>query len=630
MLGGFRLSREIACGGMATVYLAHKVGAHGIGQPAAIKVIHPHLAREREFVDMFLDEARIVSCINHPNVCRVLDFGKAEGTYYLAMEVVLGETWSDVLSAMKERPDAKAVIPAVLAQVMEQACEGLHAAHEARGLHGSALHIVHRDISPQNLIVGYDGSVRVLDFGIASAVEKLHTTRSGTIKGRFAYMAPEQMRGHAVDRRADIWSLGVVLWEGLTQQRMFKRETEAETVLAVTHDPLPSAHATAHAVPAALVRIATQALERDRDARYATARDMGLALARYSSSSLVPMGVPRVSMWMQQLFGANIDAKRDILREAANAAQTSARSASIPPAMLFEPKSPFVAERRLGVPSAAGAEPRDLLPSISTVRTRPRLRAKMKAWPLLVAVLSLAVTITLRARWHDDAPGEKPASTARNTAAESAAPSPAAPGLDLAVKGIEVTRRPAAPVAAGGAQRGRAPTVIQLPVAHRPATRDVSPTVIQLAVEPESARRAASRTVTQLEAVPVRARRDSSPSVTPREVPPLRARRDSAPKVKPREVAPAPAERAAPPSVTPRQPTRPPGPVARGTVSIVAHGGWADVYLGDKKLGTTPARYELPVGPHTLRLRPFGKGPELVRRVDVNATKAAKLTVSLD
>ncbi len=199
-------------------------------------------------------------------------------------------------------------------------------------------------------------------------------------------------------------------------------------------------------------------------------------------------------------------------------------------------------------------------------------------------------------------------------AAASAAPSPPAPGLDLAVTDIEGTLQPPDPVAAEGAERDPAPTVTQLEVAQRPATRDVSPTVTQLDAKRAGTPRATSRSVTQLDMVAVRARRDASPTVTRPEVAQVQARRDAAPKFRPREVAPKPAGRAAPPGPTPRAAARLPGPAARGTVSIVAHGGWADVCLGVKKLGTTPARYQLPVGTQTLRLRPFGKGPELIRR----------------
>lgn len=328
-LGKFRVLREIACGGMATIYLARRAEFSGLGQEAAVKVIHPHLAKDREFVDMFLDEARIVTCINHPNVCRVLDFGKAEGTYYLAMEYVMGETWSEVLAALKRSPEGQAMIPALITRVMVQACEGMHAAHEARDPEDEPLSIVHRDVSPQNLMVGYDGSVRVLDFGIASAADRLHTTRNGTIKGRFAYMAPEQMRGTPVDRRADVWSLGVVLWEGLAQRRLFKRDTEAETVLAVTHDPLP---ALAPSLPAPLVSVVQKALERDREARFASAREFGVALASLPSTAIPAVTMADLAQWMQRLFAERIARKREFLREAARASEAELRvGTSFPP-----------------------------------------------------------------------------------------------------------------------------------------------------------------------------------------------------------------------------------------------------------------------------------------------------------
>src|SRR4051812_6967433 len=199
VLGSYRILRPIASGGMATVYLARKAGPRGFAQNAAVKVVHPHLALQSEFVEMFLDEARIISLINHPNVCRVLDFGAFGGTYFLAMEYVRGETWADLLTALRAHPQGEKAIPAISAWVLSQTCEGLHAAHEAHDESGSPLHIVHRDVSPQNLLVGYDGSVRIVDFGVAYAAERSHATRDGAVKGRYQYMAPEQMRGNAVD-----------------------------------------------------------------------------------------------------------------------------------------------------------------------------------------------------------------------------------------------------------------------------------------------------------------------------------------------------------------------------------------------------------------------------------------------
>ncbi len=571
VLGGFRLLREIACGGMATVYMAHKSGPAGFGQGAAVKVIHPHLARDREFVEMFLDEARIVSCINHPNVCRVLDFGKAEGTYYLAMEYVMGETWGDVLSALKQRPSASGMIPAILAQVLAQACEGLHAAHDARDAEGRALSIVHRDISPQNLIVGYDGSVRVLDFGIASAAERLHTTRNGTIKGRFAYMAPEQMRGMPVDRRADLWSLGVVCWEGLAQKRLFKRDTEAETVLAVTQDPLPSLAEVGHPVPSPMAKIATQALARNRDHRYTTAREMGLELSRYASSSLVPVGMAEVSLWMSRLFAQRIDEKRAGMREAARAAELDrAQPTSLPP---HTPTVPLAT-----VPDdLAKQSGSSNLPSVSTVRevrgtiSLPPVKRFMFG-PLLgicaflfVALLGVWLApyvqqLPFMAYVLGLPPRSVPADSEAQTTTAVAAPEPA----------------PEAEVAAPAAAQPEAALPAEAPAVDEPASR----------TKP-------------------RARAEAPKSHT-----------------RPAKEEPAASNQSARKRLE--------AAAAFGSVSVATPGGWADVYVGSKKLGTSPGRFELPVGTHTLRLRPFGKTPEITKRIEVSQDQAVKLKVPLE
>jgi serine/threonine protein kinase len=262
-LGGYRLARSIAAGGMAAVYLGRKTGPGGYVQNAAIKIIHPHLARDPKFVAMFLDEASIVSCINHPNVCRLLDSGKADDSYFLALEYVRGETWSTTLQALSDRAEVGAGVAEFAAYVVAQACEGLHAAHTARTPDGDALDVVHRDVSPENLFVAYDGSVRVLDFGVASG--SLRTVPvAGAGGGRYLYMAPEQMGSGAVDRRADVWSLGVVLREALEGVHPFRRATDVATMYATTEEPLP---AWSQEVPEPLRAIVDRALQRDLDAR---------------------------------------------------------------------------------------------------------------------------------------------------------------------------------------------------------------------------------------------------------------------------------------------------------------------------------------------------------------------------
>lgn len=317
-LGGFRLLRVLGTGGMATVYLGHRIGPTGASQFSAIKVMLPHLVTDEDSVQMFLDEARITSSIQHPYVCRVLDFGVDDGLPYLATEYVMGEVLSDLLKALHETEEGRIASRLLVAQVIAQACEGLHAAHEACDDEGKSLDIVHRDTAPQNIIVGYDGCVRVLDFGIARATNQLHDTQQGVFRGRFAYMAPEQMEAGRVDRRADIWSLGVMLWEGVTGRRLFKRNSINRTMRAVIADPLPPLLRSVEDVPSELLEVVERAVARDPRARFPTARKMSAELSRHAST-----GAPSIAAWMERLFGERAETKRRELQEAMGAVSAS-------------------------------------------------------------------------------------------------------------------------------------------------------------------------------------------------------------------------------------------------------------------------------------------------------------------
>jgi serine/threonine-protein kinase len=299
-LGRYLLCYELASGGMATVYLARVEGPAGFEKLVALKVIHPHLVNEPGFIEMFLDEARIVAQIAHPNVCSVFDFGEADETYYIAMEYLVGETTSRLMRMVAKKADLRSTL--VMAKIAADACEGLHAAHELRGADGRALSVVHRDVTPQNLFVGYDGAVRVVDFGVASAVGRVHQTTAGALKGKYAYMAPEQVLQKTIDRRADVWSLGVCLWEMLALRRLFRRGNEYETLQAVTQDAIPPPSVLRADVPMALDAVVLRALERDPDKRYPTAREFGRAL-NGAIASMGHVSVADVAELMHSLFG---------------------------------------------------------------------------------------------------------------------------------------------------------------------------------------------------------------------------------------------------------------------------------------------------------------------------------------
>ena len=314
-LGRYRLVREIASGGMASVNLAV---AEGLDKLVALKIIHPHLAQEDSFVRMFLDEARLASAITHRNVCNVFDFGETDGRYYIAMDYLSGQSLRDVLRRLRKadlqmEPRRVAVY---VAYMVAEACEGLHAAHELHNSEGNPLNVVHRDVSPHNLFVTYDGNVSVVDFGIARASDRIQSTATGVLKGKFSYMAPEQMRQLAIDRRADIWALGVVLWESLTLQRLFVRSSQADTVMSVMMDRVRPPSEVRLDLPKELDAIVLKAISRSPAQRYTTAREMGRELMKFCRESGVTVSPIEIEHLMERLFEKEIAESKQLLRKA--------------------------------------------------------------------------------------------------------------------------------------------------------------------------------------------------------------------------------------------------------------------------------------------------------------------------
>ncbi|MGE0787188.1 MAG: serine/threonine protein kinase [Sandaracinaceae bacterium] len=277
-IGGYPIERAIASGGMATVYLARAKSEEG-ARYVALKRLHPHLAADPDHVAMFFDEARLASQLHHPNICQVIDHGSDGDDHYMVMEYVHGTTLADLLlAAARERAtlDMQAWYGAVC-RIVAEACDAIDAAHRIVGADGRPLLVVHRDVSPQNLMISTDGVTKVMDFGIAKYVARESRTSTGAVKGKFTYMAPEQIHDAPnVDHRVDVWALGVVLWEALVLKRLFRRANEATTIHAVMQAPILAPSSVATDVPRALDPVVMRALSRDADARYATT----LALAR--------------------------------------------------------------------------------------------------------------------------------------------------------------------------------------------------------------------------------------------------------------------------------------------------------------------------------------------------------------
>ncbi len=333
-LGPYRLGPEIANGGMASVHLGCLEGAHGFGRVVAIKRIHPHLAREREFVDMFLDEARIAARVSHPFVASVTDFGEWQGQPFITMELLLGEPISRVLASASRVPSEIAAphYRLLVTRLIADLCEGLHAAHEVKDDAGVSMGVVHRDISPTNLLVLYSGTPKILDFGIARAENRLHQTLPGSFKGKLAYAAPEVLMAQPYDRRSDIWSMGVVLWEMLTASRLFWGETDVERIIAVTKGRIPPPSERQPTIPPELEEVTMMALARDPERRYQTARAMSRDLERFLGHWGDSVPHADVADWLSALFPGAADRKQELLRTAFSAPSEQDRNQAGSPA----------------------------------------------------------------------------------------------------------------------------------------------------------------------------------------------------------------------------------------------------------------------------------------------------------
>ena len=265
-VGEFELLHRIAFGGMAELFAARR---RGDGELVALKRILPELVGDRVFVDMFLDEARIAATLDHPNIVRVVETGSAGGQHYMAMELLAGRDLASVIRALRDAgrraPEAAAI------RIIGDAAAGLHHAHELADAAGEPLRIIHRDMSPRNVFLTAGGSVKVLDFGIAKARDRLSVTRTGTVKGKFPYMSPEAIRDEELDRRTDVFSLGVLLWELTTGQRLFTGGTDYEILRRVLHRPIPFPSQAVPGYRPELEAVVMRALAKQRDRRYPTA-----------------------------------------------------------------------------------------------------------------------------------------------------------------------------------------------------------------------------------------------------------------------------------------------------------------------------------------------------------------------
>jgi len=300
LAGKYQLLRKIAQGGMAEVYLAKQTGLEGFEKLVVVKRILPHLIENEEFVRMFLDEARTAADLRHPNVVQIFEIGEDAGTYFIVMEFLHGQDVRRVLRRAAEL--GKRVPPAHGLQIIIDAANGLDYAHKKQDLQGRALNIIHRDISPQNIIVTYDGTTKIVDFGIAKAASQSVHTASGVLKGKYSYMSPEQASGGEMDQRTDQFALGIVLYETMTMTRLFKLQNEIMTLHAIIECNIKPPQDVLPDFPQELNNIIMKALSRRREDRFKDCRELGEALEEFLAEERVLHSPGRLSSYMNELF----------------------------------------------------------------------------------------------------------------------------------------------------------------------------------------------------------------------------------------------------------------------------------------------------------------------------------------
>ena len=390
-VGRYEVISHLATGGMAQIYLARQSGLGSFERHVVLKTILRERASDQRFVTMFLDEAKLAATLNHHNVAQVFEVDQADGAYFMAMEYVHGENVRAVLETTIRRGWT---VPLELAvAIISGAAAGLHHAHERRGKHGQPLNIVHRDVSPANIMVGFDGSVKVLDFGIAKAEERATKTVGGTIKGKYGYMSPEQCRGKPLDRRSDIFALGIVLYELTTLRRAFKGKDDFETMKRIVSSDVVLPSVAVPGYPRELEAILLTALANDPAARFQTAAELIEALDAFAVREKLTASNTAIGRFMIQLFGnkkepwaVGPEHTEIVVTPAADPDLDNEKTTIAPPraedialSMVTSPHAQAAAEATLPMPTVAPLPP---LGTVATAPAAPQLPATQPLSPV--------------------------------------------------------------------------------------------------------------------------------------------------------------------------------------------------------------------------------------------------------
>jgi len=575
--GKYTLIAKIGHGGMAEVFLAAVRGPAGFTKLCVLKRLHPHLEEEDALVGMFLDEARLAARLNHPNVVQTYEVGDVEGLHFLTMEYLEGQSLARVLRHLR-RLDQPLPL-GVGTRMFVELLDGLQYAHSLKDFDGTPLNVVHRDISPGNVYVTYDGQVKLLDFGIARAGTQLVETRAGQVKGKFAYIAPEQASTDGKhDQRADIWSLGVVMWEAFAGKRLFKGDSEVATL----HNALTSEILTLDTeidVPNELARIVDRALQRDPDARYPSARAMKEDLEQFMHSEGLRAGRNDVGSFVTELFERERDDQRRVL---------SAYMRGESPGISMTPIS-------ISGGTGSGVSSRSSVPTSASVIVTTDAGEKKKQMLVVGLLLLLAAGVgaffalsggsddpvadagTVGAGTASGA-GDPNAGTNANGATTGTGTSTTGTGTGTTGTGTDTTGATGAGTTTGTTGTGTDDMGANVPTLPEPVTSMAEPP-------------------TMVEAVTT-----SAMSERPRNPSAMRPRN------------PTPVEATTPP----RMEEEPPPPAAEDGFLTLDTIPWSNVALGNRRLGTTPLiRFRLPPGEHNLTLTNPEQGIRSTYRVVV-------------
>ena len=312
-LGKYELLSRLGVGGMAELFIARTTAQHGFEKLVALKRILASHADDDQFIQMLLAEARLAATLHHPNIAQVYDVGEVDGTYFFTMEYVFGQDLRKIVRAVQGRGIWLA--PELILQIIIGTASGLHYAHEKEGGDGELLGLVHRDVSPSNILVSHDGGVKLVDFGIARISAMQSNTAAGALKGKVPYMSPEQCRGEPLDRRSDIFSLGIMLWELTTRRRLFAGENDVAIAGKICNVDAPRPSTLVADYPPELEAIVLKALARDRNARYSTAQELQLDLEEYARDQRLLLSSARLAAFMGDLFADQIKATKADIRQ---------------------------------------------------------------------------------------------------------------------------------------------------------------------------------------------------------------------------------------------------------------------------------------------------------------------------